>query len=171
MNLSSLLSNKTIKAKEKSVRLASAILNDHVSQDELITLAGNSKDSVKAICMEALEIVTRQQPDSCSEKVFDFALTCLDNKGNRVKWEAAKIISRLVVYYPHKNAAAVKKLLANSNDESTVVRWSVAKALSAILQLKTALNKSLKPRIEKLMVKETKRSIVKIYLEGLRHLV
>jgi hypothetical protein len=84
-----------------------------------------------------MEYATKMPPANSSELWMDFATESLQEKSPRIKWESAKVIGNIVHLYPSKTDTALINLLANAKHEGTVVRWSVALALSKILLLKT----------------------------------
>ncbi len=63
---------------------------------------------------------------------------------------------------------AVTALIANTKHEGTVVRWSAAYALAAIVILDTPINKELIPTVNELINTEEKESIKKIYRKSLK---
>ena len=94
----------------------------------------------------------------------------LTAKAPRVKWESAKVVGNIAHLYPAKLDTAIMHLLANTNHDGTVVRWSAAFALGEILKLKTKHNSSLLSRIEKICDQEEKNSIKKIYQAAIKKL-
>ncbi|MEI7663465.1 MAG: hypothetical protein WCK34_14750 [Bacteroidota bacterium] len=63
---------------------------------------------------------------------------------------------------------AIKNLLDNTVHKGTVVRWSAAFALAAIIRLKLPVNHDLVPAAEAIAEGEEKNSIRKIYLDAIR---
>jgi HEAT repeat protein len=165
--LSELLSDKTIKAKEKVESLALALLERRVGMDELVTAANGAKDAVKATCIEALESATKQQPGIADEASLEFVIRSLTDKAPRVKWESAKVIANVAHRFPHLPETAVVNLLINAEHEGTVVRWSAATALGEIVQL-PGYTEMLKPALETIASREEKNSIRKVLLDALK---
>ncbi len=168
MDLAELLSEKTLRPKEKTEQLSKLVAGGKVTIDELISAAAAGKDPVKATCIEAMEFATQETPEIMTDNGIAFCIASLAEKAPRVKWESAKVIANTIHLFPGKINAAVKALLENTGHTGTVVRWSAATALSAIVQLKGKINKELVPALEALMKKEEKNSIRKIYHVGLK---
>lgn len=163
-----LLSDKGLKPKEKTETLAGMIASGEVEITDLINYAENTKDPIKATCMEAFEFASHSDGQSLGKEVFEFAVRSLGAKAPRVKWEAAKVIGNLAPHNISELTTAIPGLLENSTHEGTVVRWSAAYALGEIIQLKTDLNPTLIPALEKTAEAEEKNSIKKIYLAALK---
>ncbi|WES97591.1 hypothetical protein P2W68_22660 [Chryseobacterium arthrosphaerae] len=168
MTIEELFKDKTTKAKEKTEIISQWILDTSLPADELIAFAEKSKDPVKGTCIEAMEYATRQNPNLADEAVFAFVTQTLTEKAPRIKWESAKVIGNTAQLFPDKLDDAIKNLIANTEHEGTVVRWSAAFALGEILKLKTKYNTTLLPALENISEKEEKNSIKKIYLDAIR---
>jgi hypothetical protein len=168
LNILELIASKDLKAKEKAETLSAWLLNSNVSSDELTEIAATLKDPAKAICIEALEFATKQNPAIASEGCFDFVTKSLLSKAPRVKWESARVIGNIAHLFCNKLDDAVKNLLANSEHEGTVVRWSSAIALSEILKLKPKHYKDLMEAMEAISNREEKNSIKKIYIDAIK---
>jgi hypothetical protein len=88
----------------------------------------------------------------------------LQDKGLKPK-EKTETICRWLL-----DGSLTPQQLMNADHEGTVVRWSAATALSAILLLKTGHNEILVPAVEALLDREGKDSIRKIYSAALKKL-
>lgn len=168
MQFSELFSDKSLKPKEKTERLCSLLTEKKIKPGELVAFAQSAKDPVKASCIEALEYLAKKEPAAISEPAFDFCIRSLSEKAPRIKWEAARVIGNSIHLFPAKIKTAVPALLDNTEHEGTVVRWSAAYALSQIILLKTAINKTLVPAAEAIIRREEKNSIQKIYLAAIK---
>jgi hypothetical protein len=164
----SFLGDKNLKPKEKTEKLSRLLLDKILSSGELAVFAEKSKDPVKATCIEALEYASKEKPETIHPACFDFVTLCLADKAPRIKWESARVIGNTAHRFPGKLDPAVKNLLANTGHTGTVVRWSAAFALGQIIRLKTPVNDSLVPAVRKIVEKEEKNSIRKIYLDAMK---
>jgi hypothetical protein len=162
-----ILENKGIKAKEKSVAVSGLLLNNKISIDDLVQLAGWQTDSNKGTLVAAMEFVSKPHPEIINQKAFKFAISCLKEDAPRIKWEAAKVISNTAQLFPKLLKTAVPVLLGNTRHAGNVVRWSVAKALAKIFALKKSLNRELIPTVEAILRWEKDNAIRKIYQEAL----
>ena len=168
MQIEQLFNDKSLKPKERTEQLSKLVLEHVVSVEELMKFAGKAKPPVKATCIESLEFATRTNPGIVTRDALDFVLNSLSDKAPRVKWESAKVTGNCIHLFPGKIDDAVKKLLDNTEDEGTVVRWSAAFALSQVLKMKTKINDQLIPAVEAIIEREEKNSIKKIYLDALK---
>lgn len=170
MNIVDLLSDKTLKPKEKTEKLSKWLLDSSLPIEELLAFAEDAKDPIKATCIEAIEYVTKQNPKIADETLLNFVTTALTSKTPRVKWESAKVIGNIAPLFTSNLQQAIDNLLINTNHEGTVVRWSSAFALGEILKMKTTYNETLLPTIKSICEKEEKNSIRKIYIQAIKKL-
>jgi hypothetical protein len=168
MDITELLNNKNIKPKLKTETLCHWLLDKTISTNQLIQFATNSKDALKATCIEAIEFATKQQSDILNTTDFDFVLSGLEAKAPRIKWESAKVIANTIHLFPEKTDLTIHRLLPSTEHSGTVVRWSAAMALAEIIKLKTPINKTLIPIVNTILKREEKNSIKKIYLSALK---
>jgi len=168
MKFQELLSDKTIKPKEKTEMLSKWILENPLKINELIDFSRTSKDPVKATCIESFEFATKQNPGIASEALLTYASASLTEKAPRIKWESAKVVGNIAHLFPTKLDTTINNLLVNTEHTGTVVRWSAAFALGEILKLKTPHNRTLTPAIMAICEREEKNSIRKIYLVALK---
>lgn len=170
MTIDELIKDKTLKSKEQTEIISKWISDNSLPIDELIAFAEKQKDPAKATCIEAIEYATKQNPNIADETVLAFVTKTLTEKPPRIKWESAKVIGNIAHLFPTKLEKSITNLLANTQHEGTVVRWSAAFALGEILKLKTKHNSHLLPEIENICNKEEKNSIKKIYLDTIKKL-
>jgi HEAT repeat protein len=168
MSISDLLADKALKGKEKTAILSTWLIDKKISTDDLIAFVAAAKDPVKAICIEALEYATRQEPAIGTRESFRLVTQSLSAKAPRVKWESAKVIGNTAHLHADELDGAIEGLLQNSEHEGTVVRWSAAFALGEILKLRTKHNTDLLPALEAICRREEKNSIRKIYLDAIK---
>lgn len=168
MTLEELLKDKTLKQKDKPALIAQKLQDGSLSVKTILEQAAGAKATEKAHCIEALEYATREAGLAADEDILLFATRSLTDKEPRVKWESAKVIGNIAHLFPARLDDACANLLANAEHSGTVVRWSTAFALSAILKLGTKHNKQLLPAVEDICNREEKNSIRKIYQEALK---
>lgn len=168
MGLQELFNDKSIKPKERTEQIAAMLLDGSISGGQLTDFAKTAKDAVKATCIEAIEFASQTKPGIISAADLDFIIRSLADKAPRTRWESAKVIANTIHLFPAKINDAVKNLLDNTEHPGTVVRWSAATALAAILKLNGPVNKTLLPATEAIMEREEKNSIKKIYLAAFK---
>ncbi|MFN8243543.1 MAG: hypothetical protein U0X40_05760 [Ferruginibacter sp.] len=166
--LTEIFADKTLKPKQKVLQLGNQLLQKRLSVDELVAFAALAKDPVKASCIEALEIATAQEPALLKKRAFLFVTEQLRANAPRVKWESASVIANTARLFPSELDTAIKELLINSEHSGTVVRWSAAKALAAMLSLHTPHKKDLLPALESILAREEDNAIRKIYQAAIK---
>ncbi len=119
------------KPKEIVTLLAQKLKCDKELVVNLIRCFENGSVAEKGNCMEAIEYVTKEDPQF-AKNCLDFIIEQINDKAWRVKWETARIIGNTAQKFPDKVKETVPKLLENTKDKGTVMRWSVAFALTEI---------------------------------------
>lgn len=170
MDIKELVKDKTIKPKEKTETISRWLLDGELTTKDIIEFAAKGKDPVKATCIEAIEFATQKNPGIADEHLLLFVSGTLAEKAPRVKWESAKVVGNIAHLFPSKLDPAILNLLTNTEHEGTVVRWSAAYALAAILMLRTKHNKELLPAAVAICEREEKNSIKKIYQAAIKKL-
>lgn len=164
------LNDKSLKPKERTTRLGELLSSGALTADELVACAKTQKDSPRATLVEAIEYASKKEPKVVTNAAFDFVIGSLEDKAPRVKWESAKVIANSCQLFPGKLMRAIAPLIANTEHEGTVVRWSAAGALAKIVLCKTQLNTELVPALESLMEREEDNAIKKIYQQAIKKL-
>jgi hypothetical protein len=161
--------NKALRSKERTLKLASLLLSEDISYDELIAVARKTKGVDKANCIEAMEKATKQHPVADS-KLLNFLTDTVLEDVPRIKWESARTIGNIARFFPGKLAKTINHLLINTEDPGMVVRWSSAYALSAIMNAHPSYAKKLKETAEAITAVEKDNAIRKMYLSALKKL-
>lgn len=168
VDIQTTLADRNLKAKAKVEAIAKMLLDAQMSLAELLRAARSSKNKEKGTCIEALEFATRERPEIATPDCLDFVAEALLDGAPRVKWESAKVVRNIAHRFPERLVEPIKNLRANSAHEGTVVRWSAAGALSAIVELRTKHNRELVPALEAILEREEDQAIKKIYQAALR---
>lgn len=168
MHATSIISDKSLKAKQKASMLSRLLLDHPELLPELMQYAASAPDGEVATILEALEYASKDQPGVITGEAIDFAISRLSSQAARVKWEAAKVIGNAIGEFSGKAERAVPALLMNTDEDGTVVRWSMAYALGEIVKLDLPLNVKLIPLIREIIEGEPKGSIVNIYEKALK---
>lgn len=168
MDIAVLLTDKTMKPKEKTERLSEMLSLGQISTKELIEFASKAKDPDKATCIEALEFATKLKPETADSDCLEFVSNQLKSKSPRVKWESAKVIGNIANLFSDNLETATADLLENAKHEGTVVRWSSAYALGEIIKSNYMEKESLIEIVKSIAENEEKNSIKKIYFAALK---
>jgi len=167
MPIKTILADKSLKSSEQTVQLSQLLLENPFLLKELLQLAEQSRDPGKGTLIEALEHASLKNPALVDAEAFLFVTGTLASKAPRVKWESARVISNVAHLHHDRLETAIPNLLTNTEHPGTVVRWSAATALSAILLQKLPLNNYLVPALVPILEREEKNSIRKIYQAAL----
>lgn len=152
------------KPKEAVELLVKALKGDKKLIADLIQCFENGTTVEKGNCMEAIEYVTKENPEF-AENCLGFVIEYISDKSPRVKWEACRIIGNTAQRFPDKVKKAIPKLLENTKDKGTVVRWSAAFALTEIAKSNIDVQKELVLEFKKILERETNKGVRNIYLK------
>ncbi|MDL2236732.1 hypothetical protein LJC56_02730 [Christensenellaceae bacterium OttesenSCG-928-K19] len=133
VTISRILKDKTVRAKEKARRLAIALKEGEVSYASLYRVAQTAGMVDLGTCLEALCIVTKENPSIAKKKMLLLASSCLCSEGNRVKWEAAELIGNIAPLFKGALEEPLEKLFLQAGEESVVVRFNTCYALTTVL--------------------------------------
>lgn len=157
-----------VKPKEKVTLLAERVDSDEAVAD-LMEYCKKAPTSDKGHCVEALTVATERDPQ-LGETCIGFVIDLLSEKTPRVKWEASRVIGNVAKEFPERAAKAIPRLLVNTEDSGTVVRWSTAFALTEIAKANPQTRSRLTPLFAELVEKEENSGVNKIYAKALKSL-
>lgn len=168
MDILELLNNKSLRAIEKRTEIINAFVENIVSLKEVISICNSLNDKQIAIILEAIEEITNKELIQVGVDYLLFAEGYILSDNNSCKREASRIIGNLAKRFPNKLDIAIKKLLKNTNNESTVVRWGSAYALSRIIVLPQLAKTDLFNEINEICDKEQQNGVKNQYLKALK---
>jgi HEAT repeat protein len=152
--------------KEKVLLLVKQIKGRSEFLAEIADYFQGATDADKAICLAAVNQITKDDPTFVQNKV-DFIISQLDSRSAQVKLEAGEIIANSARAFPNEVIKAIPGLLETAKDEASVVRWGAACALTEIAKNNAKTRKEL-IRFFKAEAKKEKLSIVRnLYLDAL----
>ena len=166
MGINELLSDKTKKPTEKRREIAKAVADKTLAVSDFA--AAKIEDKNLALILEALEELSRQNPEVADLSWLKFAESHLLSPDNNVKREAARIIGNTAHLFPDNLETAVPKLIENTNNTGTVVRWSCAYALGKIIAVPKYAQSDLYDKLTALAGKEQMNGNKNQYLNGLK---
>ena len=155
------------KPKEIVQSLADRLRGDENLIEELIRCFNSGSSSVKGHCMEAIEHVTKENPEFV-HRCFDFVIEHLNDKLPRVKWEACRIIGNVARTFPDRVERTILLIMENTKDKGTVVRWSAAFALTEIARSNPDLRRRLLPEFRRISSEESNKGVKNIYQKFLK---
>ena len=134
---------------------------------ELVEGLKNGVDVEKGTCATVMSRVAKSEPEIAEPHVEEI-IKFIGYKAPRVKWGTSETIAHIAQKFPERAMKAVPKLLINAKDESTVVRWCAALALSEILMNNEKTRKTLLPKINGIVKKEKNNGVKNVYLKALK---
>ena len=158
-----------LKHKEKVTKIAEEINKNKELFNELMKLFRTGNDVTKGTCAEVMKYVSQKNPEVFLP-YLDELIEFIDYKAPRVKWGIPESIGHLAKTYPDKVAKAIPKLLENTTNKSTVVRWCAAFGLAGIAKYNSKLQDSLVEKFKQLIEIEQNNGVKNVYLKTLKQI-
>ena len=155
------------KPKEKVALLTERIKRDEELVIQLVELLKTGTDVEKGTCAEIMKFVSRDKPEIIAPYI-DVLIDYIDYKAPRVKWGVPETIGNLAQKYPEKVEKAIPKLLINTKDKSTVVRWCAAFALTEIAKHNLKHQKDLVSKFNAMVKTEQNNGVKNVYCKALK---
>jgi len=155
------------KPKELVAFLAESIEEDGKLFSQLIEVLKSGSDVEKGTAADVMKHVSKNKPEIVAPYI-DEIVEYVNYKAPRVKWGVPEAIGNLAQKFPTEVEKAVPNLLANTSDESTVVRWCAAFALTEIAKNNPKLGQELRSRIEEITRNEKNNGVKNVYLKALK---
>lgn len=155
------------KPKDKVISLTSLIKENESLTKELIECFRNGTDVEKGTCADVMKHVSAYKPSILSP-FLEFLIDYINYKAPRVKWGVPESIGNMAKESPKGVEKAIPKLLINTKDESTVIRWCAAFAISEIAKYNKKVQKELVSKINELIKKENNNGVKNVYLKALK---
>jgi len=166
MNIIEVLADKSTKPLEKRNAIADAIFNGIIKIQDLAALGIENKKL--ALVFEAIEELSSKHTDMTDLHWLRFAEKHLQSQDNNIKRETARIVGNIAHLFPNDLETIIPKLIENTNNESTVIRWSCAYALGRIVALPKYAKSKLYDQIIILAEKEQMNGNKNQYINGLK---
>lgn len=155
------------KPKELIAFLTKSVEEDKSLFAQLVDCLKNGSDVEKGTCSDVMKHVTKENP-AIAIPYIDELIKYIDYKAPRVKWGIPESIGNMAQKFPEKVEGAIPRLLANTKDGSTVVRWCAAYALSEIAKNNQRIRSELIPKIEEIAKNEKNTGVKNVYLKALK---
>ncbi len=155
------------KPKEKIYILSEKVKKDNKILAELVKYFEVGSIADKGSCIEVMKYVSQEKPEIVLP-YLEFVTKHINDDAPKIKWETARVIGNLAQEYSDKVSKAVPKLLLNSKDDGTVVRWSVAFAISEIVKNNSKSQKELMLKINEMIKKEQNNGVKNVYLKAIK---
>lgn len=138
--------------------------------DELMIIFKTGSDVEKGTCADIMKHVTAEKPE-IAEPFIEELIGFINYKAPRVKWGVPESIGNVAKKKPQKVEKAIPFLLKNTTenkDNSTVIRWCAAYALSEIA--KASGDEILITKIKSISARETNNGVKNVYLKALKNI-
>jgi len=168
MDIVGLLDNKTLKSLDKRAELIEAIRMEAITIHEIQFLKAVLDDKKMAVILEAIEAISLKNPGIADSDWLKFAQEYITSKSNSLKREASRIVGNIAHLFPDDLEVAIQKLLENTNNDGTVIRWSSAYALGRIISIPEYASSDLFDVISGLYELETDNGVKNQYLYGIK---
>ena len=155
------------KPKELVAFLTESIGKDEKLFSQVIEILKTGSDVEKGTAADVMKHISKDKPEIVVPYVDDI-VAYVNYKAPRVKWGVPEAIGNIAQKYPAEAEKAIPNLLANTEDESTVVRWCAAFALTEIAKNNPKARKELGSRIEEIVKNEKNNGVRNVYLKALR---
>jgi len=156
-----------LKHKEKVNNIVTKIRENNDVFIELIELFRTGNDVTKGTCAEVMKFVSQEEPELFLPFI-DELIEYINYKASRVKWGIPESIGYLAEKYPDKVGKAIPKLMENTRDKSTVVRWCAAFGLSGIAKNNNKLQNKLVKEFEQIIKKEQNTGVKNVYIKTIK---
>jgi hypothetical protein len=155
------------KGKQRVTLIAELLTSDKRALGQLQPFFQQSKAGDRALCLEALELVTRTQP-KLAATCMSWVTEEIGSQAPAIQREASRVIANAAKEFPDEAAQAIPALLANTKNKGTVVRWSAALALAEIAKNNSKTRAKLVPLFEQLVAAEENSGVKNHYVKALK---
>lgn len=167
-NILIMLNDKSKKAIEKRKMIIKAIVEKNITIQQIEGLLNETDEKKSAIILEAIESITNSDAQIADIEWLHLAIKYILSESNSVKREASRIVGNISHKFPNDLDNAIEKLLINSNDQGTVVRWSSAYALSRIILIPQYANSELFDKLTEMCNCENESGVKNQYEKALK---
>jgi hypothetical protein len=156
-----------MKPKEKLTALVEAVTQKKISASEFIEYFKSASDVEKGTCADAMKHISKGKPEILAPYI-DELIGYINCDIPRVKWGVPEAIGNLSQGYPKEVEKAIPKLLINTKDKSTVIRWCAAYGLTEIVKSNSRTRKELMPLFESMVKTENNNGVRNVYVKAIR---
>lgn len=168
MDILIMLDDKSIKAIEKREIIVKALEEKNITIKEIEGILTETDEKESAIIFEAMEAITNSDAQIADIEWLNLAVENILSASNSIKREASRIVGNISHKFPDDLEKAIEKLLLNSKDAGTVVRWSSAYALSKIIVIPQYANSELFEKLTEICNREEESGVKNQYIKALK---
>jgi len=155
------------KPKDLVAFLTKSVIEDGTLFAQIVDCLKSGSDVEKGTCADVMKHVTKDRPEIAVPYISEM-IEYVNYQAPRVKWGIPESIGNMAQKFPDKVEKAIPKLLMNTEDESTVVRWCAAFALSEIVKNDPKVRDNLVPKIEGIIKEEKNNGVKNVYVKALK---
>lgn len=170
MKVSEEIENWSGKPKELVTFLTQNVKEDKDLCSQLIDLLKTGSDVERGTCADVMKHVTAENPEIAAPYIDDL-VEFINYKAPRVKWGIPESIGNISKKFPEKVEKAIPRLLLNTKDDSTVVRWCAAFALTEIAKNNHKTRIELVPIFSDFIEKEKNNGVRNVYIKAMKVIV
>ena len=171
MTIVELLKDKSLKGVERRQAVVNMIVAGKLTVNEVTALADAIGEKQVATVLEAVEEVSNKRLRSLEAAWLQWAEPYISSKNNSCRREASRIVGNMAAQYPDLLDEAIERLMKNTKDEGTVIRWAAAYALSRIVVLDRYAKSDLYDRLVAICDREEDNGVKNQYIKALNKAV
>ena len=168
MNIIELLKDKSFKGTERRQAVVNMIVSGELTVNEVAAIATNNGEKQIATILEAVEEVSNKHLCPLEAAWLQWAEPYISSENNSCRREASRIVGNMAAQYPDLLDEAIERLMKNTSDEGTVIRWAAAYALSRIVILDRYAKSDLYDRLVAVCDREEDNGVKNQYLKALK---
>ena len=174
MNIIELLRDKSLKGTERRQAVVNMIVAGELTVNEVTRSCGpRGADLCVAApflrpILEAVEEVSNKHLCPLDAAWLQWAEPYISSENNSCRREASRIVGNMAAQYPDLLDDAIERLMKNTSDEGTVIRWAAAYALSRIVVLDRYAKSDLYDRLVAVCDREENNGVKNQYLKALK---
>ena len=167
MNIVELLKDKSLKGTERRQVVVNMIVAGELTVDEMAAMSASIGEKQVATVLEAVEEVSNKRLRSLDAVWLQWAKPYISSENNSCRREASRIVGNMAAQYPDLLDEAIERLMKNTKDEGTVIRWAAAYTLSRIVVLDRYANSDLYDRLVAICDREKDNGVKNQYIKAL----
>jgi len=165
MVIINILHDEITKTAQKRTTISECIRSGNFTVEDLFVTELTEKDA--AIILEAMEEVSRNEPFLSNVAWLEFAEKYIES-ANTLKREASRVVGNIAPLYADRLDGVISKLIVNSTNDGTVVRWGSGYALGRIITIPEYAKSNLFERLTLIAETEQESGVKNQYLSGLK---
>jgi len=165
--------NLNVKPKEKQNRLVQAVLFGEIPVGDFIAFFESAGKVDKGTCADAMKHIASAKPGLLLPHI-DILMRHINDSLPRVKWGIPEAIGNMSKEYPQETAQAIPFLLKNTTMEknnTTVIRWCAAFALTEIARHNQDTRQELLPVFKTLASQDENSGVRRVYIKAVKEII